>query len=104
VDQQMNYYAPKVNSYYQARNATQEAVKAEKRRIFENAAVDIQAGKPEIVLSNDGRSAKMRFNKKYVIKKGQQNRSGEVVQELEWVKSKNGWKIVSERDVKVINR
>ncbi len=104
VNQQMNYYAPKMDSYYLARNASQEKVKAEKKRVFENAGVvNIQASKPDIVLSNDGQSARMLFHKKYVIKKGRQDRSGEVIQELQWVKSKNGWKIVSERDVKVVN-
>ncbi|MEP6923331.1 MAG: serine/threonine-protein kinase [Pyrinomonadaceae bacterium] len=104
VNQQMNYYAPKMNAYYLARNASLETVRAEKKRVFENAsAVNIQASKPEIALSNDGQTAKMRFRKKYVIKNGQQKRSGEVIQELQWVKSRTGWKIVSERDVKVIN-
>jgi hypothetical protein len=46
----------------------------------------------------------MRFRKKYVIKEGQKSRSGEVIQELQWIKLDGAWKIVSERDVKVINR
>jgi hypothetical protein len=105
VEQQMNYYAPKVNSYYQVRNASPDLVRAEKKRVFERAnVVDIQTGKPEITLSRDGRSAKMRFRKKYAIKEGQKSRSGEVIQELQWIKSGDDWKIVSERDVKVINR
>lgn len=105
VERQMSYYAPKVNAYYQTRNASPEAVRAEKRRIFDSAnAVDIRAGKPEITLSRDGRTATMRFRKKYAIKQGEKNRSGEVIQELRWVKSGDDWKIVSERDVKVVNR
>ena len=105
VDQQMNYYAPKLNAYYLTRNASQDAVRAEKTRIFSRAdAVDIQTGKPDITLSPDGQKATMRFRKKYDIKQGQQSRSGEVIQELQWVKSSDGWRIVSERDVKVINR
>ncbi|MEP7039277.1 MAG: nuclear transport factor 2 family protein, partial [Acidobacteriota bacterium] len=105
VNQQMNYYAPKLNAYYLTRNASQDAVRAEKNRIFSRAeAVDIQTGKPDITLSPDGQKATMRFRKKYDIKQGQQSRSGEVIQELQWVKSDDGWRIVSERDVKVINR
>jgi serine/threonine-protein kinase len=105
VDQQMNYYAPKVNSYYRSRNASPESVRAEKKRLFERAdTVDIKTGKPEINLSPDGKTATMRFRKKYAIKEGQRSRSGEVIQELQWVKSGSGWRIVSERDVKVINR
>ncbi len=105
IERQMNYYAPKVNAYYRTRNASPDAVRTEKKRIFERArVVDIQAGEPEIVVSPDGQTATMRFRKKYAIKEGQRNRSGEVIQELRWIKSNNGWKIVSERDVKVINR
>ncbi|MEO6588106.1 MAG: serine/threonine-protein kinase [Pyrinomonadaceae bacterium] len=104
VERQMNYYAPKLDAYYLSRNASQSAVRAEKKRVFSRAdAVDIQAGKPDIKLSPDGRKATMRFRKKYAIKQGQKNRSGEVVQELQWVKSGDGWRIVSERDVKIIN-
>jgi serine/threonine protein kinase/ketosteroid isomerase-like protein len=105
VERQMNYYAPKINAFYRTRNASPDAVRAEKRRVFERAdQVDIQTGKPQIVVSPDGKSATMRFRKKYLIKEGQRTRNGEVVQELQWVKSGNGWRIVSERDVKVINR
>jgi ketosteroid isomerase-like protein len=105
VEQQMNYYAPKVDSFYRARNASLETVRAEKNRVFERAdAISIKASKPEIDLSPDGRSATMRFRKKYLIKEGQRSRNGEVLQELRWVKSGSDWRIVSERDVKVINR
>ncbi len=105
VEQQMNYYAPKVNAYYRTKNASPESVRAEKKRTFERAdAIDIRTSKPEITVSPDGKTATMRFRKKYVIKQGQQSRNGEVLQELQWVKSGNGWRIVSERDVKVISR
>jgi len=105
VDRQMSYYAPKVNSYYQSRNTSQDAVRTDKKRAFERAtSVDIKTDKPEIIVSPDGRSAKMRFRKKYVIKEGQRSRNGEVIQELQWVKSGSGWRIVSERDVKIVNR
>lgn len=105
VDRQMNYYAPKMAAYYRTRNVSPDAVRAEKRRVFGRAdTVDIQTGKPEIAVSPDGKSATMRFRKKYAIKEGQNSRSGEVVQELRWIKSAGGWRIVSERDLKVINR
>jgi ketosteroid isomerase-like protein len=105
IDRQMNHYASKINAYYRVRNASPETVRAEKRRVFARAdQVDIQTGKPEITVSPDGRSATMRFRKKYAIKEGGRSRSGEVVQELQWVKSDDGWRIVSERDVKVIDR
>lgn len=103
VDRQMSYYAPKVNAYYLSRNTSQDAVRSDKKRAFDRAtSVDIKTGKPEITVSPDGRRAKMRFRKKYAIKEGQRSRNGEVIQELHWVKSGSGWRIVSERDIKVV--
>ncbi|MGI8639508.1 MAG: protein kinase domain-containing protein [Pyrinomonadaceae bacterium] len=105
VDGQMSYYAPRVDAYYRTRNTSQNAVRTDKIRAFERAtSVDIKTDKPEITVSPNGRSAKMRFRKKYVIKEGQRSRNGEVIQELQWVKSDSGWRIVSERDIKVVNR
>lgn len=105
VNGQMAFYAENLNAYYLSRNASPNAVRSEKKRIFGNAtAVEMAASKPNIVLSSDGNKAKMLFRKKYVIKTAAQNRSGEVLQELQWKKSGNGWKIVGERDLKEIGR
>lgn len=104
INQQMAYYAPKLNSFYRKRNASLSDVRNEKKRVFDNAdKVAIETSKPQIVLNPDGRTATTLFRKKYAIKKGQQNHNGEVLQEVRWVKSNTGWRIVSERDLKVIN-
>lgn len=104
VEGQMNYYAPRVDSFYRSRNASIKDVRDEKKRVFADAdRIAVEAGRPNIVVSRDGRTATMRFRKKYSIKKGEQNRNGEVIQELKWVRSKKGWRIVSERDVRIVN-
>ncbi len=105
VERQMTYYSSNVNAFYLARNASLKTVQAEKTRVFGDATrVNMAAGKPEIVLSANGQIAKMRFRKKYSIKTVSQNRTGEVLQELRWQKSNDGWKIIGERDLKVIAR
>jgi serine/threonine protein kinase len=105
VNRQMNFYAPKLNAYYLTRNVSPEVVRAEKRRVFAQAEdINIEAAKPDIQVSRDGRNAKMRFRKKYAFKDGQRTRKGEVLQELHWVKSGKNWKIVSERDLRVLNQ
>ncbi len=43
----------------------------------------------------------MRFRKRYNIE-GIRNSRGEVLQELRWAKTDEGWKIIGERDVRVI--
>lgn len=91
IEQQMVFYAPKVNSFYRARNTSINDVRDEKKRVFDGVdAVNIETGKPKIMVSGNGKTATMLFRKKYSIKKGEQNRNGEVLQEMKWVKTKNG--------------
>jgi ketosteroid isomerase-like protein len=103
VRRQMQFYAPTVDAFYLTRNASREAVRAEKSRVFAEAhSVNVQAAAPEIRLSRDGRTAVMRFRKRYQITGGEGSRSGEVLQELRWRRTPSGWKIVGERDLRVL--
>ncbi|HEX8352795.1 MAG TPA: DUF4440 domain-containing protein, partial [Pyrinomonadaceae bacterium] len=103
VGRQMSYYAPRVEAFYLSRNAPREAVRAEKARLFARAAsVNVEAAPPEIRMSGDGRTAVMRFRKRYRIEGGEGSRSGEVLQELRWRRTDGGWKIVGERDLRVL--
>ena len=95
----MRFYAPNVEAFYLSRNASREAVREEKSRLFARArAVDVRASEPEIRLSRDGSKAVMRFRKRYQI----DERGGEVLQELRWRRTGSGWLIVGERDLRVI--
>lgn len=99
IDKQMAFYQPKVDAFYNSRNFSRDAVRAHKERVFAQASsIDMRAGDPQIILGDDGRTAIMRFRKRYVIK-GRQSSRGELVQELSWVKTDAGWKIASERNV-----
>ena len=44
----------------------------------------------------------MRFRKSYVLGGPRGERRGAVLQELRWVLTADGWKILSERDAKVL--
>ena len=104
IGRQMDFYGETVGAFYLTRNVPREAVRAEKTRVFGSAdAIDIRAGQPAVRLSRDGQTATMRFRKKYSIAGGGNDRRGEVVQELRWRRTKDGWKIVSERDLSVID-
>jgi ketosteroid isomerase-like protein len=99
INRQMQFYAPTLGAFYLARNASRESVRAEKARVFANAStVDVHASAPEISLSRDGQTAVMRFQKRYRIGE----RGGEVLQELRWRRTPAGWKIVGERDLRVL--
>ncbi len=103
IHRQMEFYPETINAFYLKRNLPRAAVRAEKSRVFAHAdLVDIKAAEPGISLSPDGRTATMRFRKKYAIEGGGEDRRGEVMQELRWVRTDDGWKIVSERDLRVI--
>jgi ketosteroid isomerase-like protein len=104
IGRQMNFYSEEVGAYYRSRNVPRSAVRAEKARVFGNAAaIDIRAAAPDIRISRDGSAATMRFRKKYAIAGGGEDRRGEVLQELRWRRTKDGWKIVGERDLRVID-
>ena len=99
----MRYYMPRVETFYLARNVSSAFVRDEKRRLFGRARrVHIRVNDPEIRRDPQGRSATLRFRKMYEIDSGRGSRRGEVLQEVRWVKTDGGWKIVGERDAKVI--
>jgi len=100
---QMDFYLPRLDAFYLARNVTRAFVRAEKQRAFATAdLIDIRAAEPEIIFRDGGRTAVMRFRKQYRIEAGRRSRRGEVVQELRWRRTPQGWKISSERDIRVI--
>ena len=104
VEKQMSYYAPKLDNFYRRRNVSSRAVRNEKARLFGRAReVQISTSEPEIAYGGGSDlTASMRFRKVYLIDAGRGPRRGEVIQELVWRKAEDGWKIVSERDVRVI--
>jgi ketosteroid isomerase-like protein len=103
IEKQMSFYMPELKAFYLVRNATKKSVRLEKSRAFAAAkSIDIRAEEPEIIFQNGGRMAIMRFRKKYNIDNGAKSRRGEVIQELRWQQTVGGWKIFSERDIKVL--
>jgi hypothetical protein len=103
IGKQMTFYPQTMQAFYRTRNVPREAVRAEKARVFKQARrIDVRADEPEIIFTEEGRAALMRFRKRYVIEGGPGDRRGEVIQELRWRKTNAGWKITSERDVRVL--
>lgn len=103
INNQMTFYMPRMKAYYLTRNVPRSLVRAEKNRVFAAArSIYIRAAEPEIIFQDGGRTAVMRFRKKYNVSNGRASRRGEVVQELRWQSTNEGWKIFSERDIKVI--
>jgi hypothetical protein len=103
IEGQMHFYMPELKAYYLTRNTPQSLVRAEKKRVFAGVtSVDIRAREPEIVFQDGGRVAVMRFVKEYRVAQRTGIRSGAVIQELRWQQTNDGWRIFSERDVRVL--
>lgn len=103
IQRQMQFYSPRLEAYYLARDASRASVRAEKERVFARAsAVEVRAEDPQIELSPDGQSATMRFRKSYSINSGDTVRRGAVIQELRWRRTPEGWRITGERDLRVL--
>jgi serine/threonine protein kinase/ketosteroid isomerase-like protein len=102
LKRQMNLYLPVLERFYQKRNVARLLVRQEKERFVANlTSFSIRVSEPELQINADGRTATTLFRKSYTSV-GAQSRSGEVLQELRWSKTPEGWKISSERDVQVI--
>ncbi|HEX8493330.1 MAG TPA: serine/threonine-protein kinase [Pyrinomonadaceae bacterium] len=102
LTRQMSLYLPVLERFYQKRNVPRLFVQQEKERfIFSVTSFNVKVGEPEVQISADGSTATMLFRKSY-SSTGPQSKSGEVLQELRWAKTSEGWKISSERDVQVI--
>jgi ketosteroid isomerase-like protein len=103
INKQMSFYAPKLSTFYRLRDVSKSTVRREKVNLFAQARkVNIRMSEPKIRYSGNDRKATMRFRKVYSIDDGRKGRRGEVIQELVWEKTKDGWKLISERDVQVI--
>ncbi len=108
IDKQMSFYLPRLKAYYLTRNTPRTFVREDKARVFARASlIDIRAEEPEIIFQDGGRTAIMRYRKKYRIENGPQSRRGEVIQELRWQRveqnsSGRAWRIFSERDIRVL--
>ena len=99
----MKFYNARLNRYYLARGASQRDVRAEKNRVFGRADnISVEASEPQVRLSPDGNHATIRFRKRYNIEGEGVERRGEVVQELRWQRVNGKWRIVDERDVRVV--
>jgi hypothetical protein len=100
----MRFYPPTVSEFYSGREVSRASVRAEKQRVFGQAdTVELTASEPTITMSPDGNRATMRFRKQYVIAGPKVNRSGEVLQEIVWIRTPDyGWRIDTERDVAVL--
>lgn len=103
INRQMSFYVPRLKRFYLTNEASRSFVRQEKARVFATAdLIDIQAEEPEIIFQEGGRTAVMRYRKKYRVENGRQSRRGEVIQELRWQRIENEWRIFSERDIRVL--
>jgi hypothetical protein len=78
-------------------------VRAEKARLFAEPAMSIKrSSEPEIIFTTNGSVATTLFRKSYSRGTTARPESGEVLQEIVWQKTNRGWKIISERDLRVL--
>lgn len=103
LSQVTNFYMPHVSAFYLAQNTSRAAVRAEKARLFEEPSMSIKrTTDPQITFAPDARTATMLFRKSYSRGAAAHPESGEVLQEIVWQKTNRGWKIISERDLRVL--
>ena len=105
LEKLLQFYNPEIDAYYRARKVDQDFVRADRIRLFQRAdSIDVSVGAPEITMSSDDRTATMKFRKGYVMKVQGRERRGDVIQQMQWRRTDEGWKIVTERDLRVLRR
>jgi ketosteroid isomerase-like protein len=105
LERLMKFYGLEVDAYYRARNVSQDFVRADRVRLFQRAdAIEVSVAAPEITISPDNLTATMKFRKGYVMKRQGRERRGDVIQQLQWRRTNEGWKIIGERDIRVLRR
>jgi YD repeat-containing protein len=105
LERLLKFYSPKMEAFYRARDVSQDVVRDDRTRLFARAeALEVKADAPEITVSGDGRTATMTFGKAYFMRVNGRDRRGKVIQQLRWQLTDDGWKIVSERDIRVLLR
>ncbi|HEV7905533.1 MAG TPA: protein kinase [Pyrinomonadaceae bacterium] len=103
LSQVTNFYMPNVSAFYLSQNTSRAAVRAEKARLFTESGLSIKrTSDPQITFAGDGQTATMLFRKSYSRGTTARPESGEVLQEIGWQKTNRGWKIISERDLRVL--
>jgi hypothetical protein len=103
ITTQMRFYPAWVPVYYTWRDVPRDAVRAEKVKVFGAArTLSITTDTPTVEVFDDRVTAVTRFRKRYVIEGPNVRRRGEVLQELRWMRTADGWLIVGERDAHVI--
>lgn len=103
IERQMRFYPARVPVYYTWRDVPRAAVREEKIKVFGGATtLEIATDTPTVTIAADGRSAVTRFRKRFVIEGPVIRRRGEVVQDLRWSRTADGWRIVAERDAEVL--
>jgi YD repeat-containing protein len=105
VDHLIGFYNSKVETFYRAQNVSQDFVRDDKTRSFKRvSAIEVSATAPDIMMSGDNRTATMRFHKTYAVKMDGREHHGEVLEWLRWQRTDDGWKIVGERDLRVLRK
>lgn len=105
LERMLQFYNPEIDAYYRARDVDRDFVRADRTRLFQRAdAIEVTVGAPEITISSDDRTATMKFRKGYVMKVQGRERRGDVIQQMQWRRTDEGWKIVAERDIRVLRR
>jgi ketosteroid isomerase-like protein len=105
LERLMQFYSSELDAYYRSRKVSRDFVRADRTRLFQRAdEIDVSTDAPEITISGDNLTATMRFRKGYVMKVQGREHRGDVIQQVDWRRTDEGWKIVGERDIRKLRR
>ncbi len=95
------WYADPVHMFYDRFNVPKRVVETIRSETFRDAVrAEVGVSKLDVRLDREGTAATIVFRKQFDFAGPRIDRRGTVMQELQWERTRAGWRIVSERDLK----
>jgi hypothetical protein len=99
------WYADPVHVFYDRPNVPKRVVETIRSETFRDAVrAEVGVSKLDVRLDREGTAATIVFRKQFDFEGPRIDRHGTVMQELQWQRTRAGWRIVSERDLKQASR
>jgi ketosteroid isomerase-like protein len=102
MDGHMNYYADKLDTYYNAKNVDASRVEADRNRAFSlYDKMDAQLSNIQITPDPSGERATAIYDKTWTFEGPEKYSSGSVQQKMWLAKIEGRWRIIGEKDLQV---
>jgi ketosteroid isomerase-like protein len=103
LDEHMSFYAPSLETFYNARNVSAAQVRKDRARAFERySEMDVKLENVQVKPDPSGTRATVTFDKTWDFDGDEKHSTGSVRQQLSLTKAGDRWLITGEKDLEVL--